>query len=136
MGQWRAQAEIPATVLAPRAARHTVAALLPGWQLEPLVDDALLVVSELVTNAVRHAPGQAGLELELVAHADRLRITVTDGSAIRPVVAHLQHTRPSGRGLHIVQALAARWGVDHLPDGKRVWAELATPHPGRHLTLT
>src|SRR5207248_5109000 len=102
MGQWRATADLPATLHGPGAARHAVATLLRGWRLEALIDDAELVVSELVTNAVMHAPGQGGIELELVAHADRLRITVTDGSTLRPVVAEFHPGRPGGRGMRIV----------------------------------
>ncbi len=138
MGQWRATADIPATVRGPAAARHLVGTLLRGWQLEPLIDAAELVVSELVTNAILHAPGEDSHELELVAHAGRLRITVADGSAIRPmVVAELHPDQPHGRGLHIVEALATRWGVDDHHGGKRLWVELAVPgKDSNHLTRT
>jgi anti-sigma regulatory factor (Ser/Thr protein kinase) len=137
MGQWRATADIPATAIGPAAARHLVATLVRGWQLEPLIDAAELVVTELVTNAILHAPGEDSCELELVAHAGRLRITVANGSAIRPVVAELQPDQTHGRGLHAVEALATRWGVDDHHGGKRVWGELAVPGKHRnHLTPT
>lgn len=135
MGQWRATAELPATPQGPAAARHAVSALLSGWQLDPLIEDAQLVVSELVTNAVLHAPGAHNVDLELLAHADRLRITVSDPSTSPPVLAPLQPNGAHGKGMHIISALAARWGIEDHPYGKRVWAELTLPHPGRRLTL-
>jgi anti-sigma regulatory factor (Ser/Thr protein kinase) len=135
MGQWRASADLPATLQGPSAARHAVATLLHGWQLQALIEDAELVVSELVTNAVQHAPGQDRVELELVAHADRLRITVADRSTLRPVVAEPHPGRPRGRGMRIVQTLATRWGVDDHDTGKSVWVELALPSRRWHPTL-
>jgi anti-sigma regulatory factor (Ser/Thr protein kinase) len=136
MGQWRANADLPATLQGPGAARHAVATLLRGWRREALIDDAQLVVSELVTNAILHAPGQDSVELELVAHAERLRITVTDRSTLRPVVAEPHPERPRGRGMRIVDSLAIRWGVDDdQENGKRVWVELELPPRRPHLSL-
>jgi len=131
MGQWRAAADIPATVRGPAAARHLVLALLDGWQLGQLSSDAQLVVSELVSNAVEHAPGTDSFKLELLWHADRLRIALADGSSIRPVVAELDAERPRGRGMHIVAALADDWGADEHSGGKRVWVELGATCPHR-----
>jgi Histidine kinase-like ATPase domain len=107
-------------------ARHVVAATLPAWDLPALADDAQLIVSELVANAYRHAPGTDSFELELVRHPDRLRLSLADGFSIRPVIAELDPDRPTGRGLRIVQALADALGADDHHGGKRVWVELRT----------
>ena len=82
MGQWRAAAEIPATPRGPATARHIVSSLLEGWQLGELAPDAALIVSELVSNAVEHAPIGDSFELELLCHADRLRISVASGEVV------------------------------------------------------
>jgi anti-sigma regulatory factor (Ser/Thr protein kinase) len=124
MGQWRATADIPATPLGPSTARHVVGALLEGWQLAGVAADAALVVSELVTNAVEHAPVTDSFELELVCHADRVRITLADGSSIRPVVRELSAQEPRGRGMRLVSELADDWGAEDFGTGKRVWVEL------------
>lgn len=123
MTEWHASADVPATVYGPAAARTIVAALLNAWGLDRVTYEAQVVVSELVTNAVKHAPGPESLELELIRQADRLRISLADGSAIRPVVAELNETEPRGRGMHIVAGLTDRWGADEHRGGKRVWAE-------------
>lgn len=126
MAQLRASIDVPASVQGPAAARRVVAALLLVWELPDLCDDAELVVSELVTNAYRHAPGTASFELELVRQEAGVRIALADGNAIRPVVAELKADhQPSGRGMAIVARLAARWGAeDHHAGGKRVWVDL------------
>jgi anti-sigma regulatory factor (Ser/Thr protein kinase) len=125
VGQWRASADIPATVRGPSAARHMVGALMRGWELGGLCDDAELVVSELVTNAVVHAPGTDSFELELTRHPDHVTISLADGSAIRPVIEALDADRPRGRGMLIVSSLAADWGSEEQAGGKRVWVDLA-----------
>lgn len=127
MGQWRAAADIPATQRGPATARHVVRGLLEGWHLGELAPDASLVVSELVSNAVEHAPSTHSFELELLCDADRLRITLADGSSIKPVIAALDNERPRGRGMRIVDELAADWGAEEFRDGKRVWVDLSVP---------
>ena len=85
--------------------------------------DALLVVSELVGNAVRHGADRVVLALE--QSADVLVVAVEDGSAVLPGARDLDPDAESGRGMRIVEAVALRWGVSELSPGKRVWAELA-----------
>ncbi|WP_078849526.1 ATP-binding protein [Streptomyces sp. NRRL F-5126] len=88
------------------------------------VEDVVLTVSELVTNAVRYGtePGEA-LIVSLDVSPKRVRVEVYDRSRDRPYPGGgLDDER--GRGLLIVNSLAESWGVDDLPDGKRVWAEL------------
>jgi len=104
------------------------AALLPVWELPELSADAELVVSELVTNAYRHAPGTDSFELELVRREDGVRIALADGNAVRPVIAELKaDNQPTGRGMAIVAALATRWGAEDHHGGKRVWVDLERP---------
>lgn len=111
---------------APAHARAWVAARLPD--VPPVIaDDALLLVSELVTNAVRH--GAPTIQIALILAADRMRVEVSDGGAELPVVPSDRPSadRPTGRGLLIVAATAQDWGVvARAPgeDGKTVWAEL------------
>lgn len=89
-------------------------------------EDALLIVSELVTNAVRHGRPEVVLHLETTS--DRVRIEVHDASDELPLVPVDQPAadRPSGRGLLIVAATASDWGIARRTGrpGKTVWAEL------------
>ncbi|MCF2539032.1 ATP-binding protein [Streptomyces nigra] len=106
-------------------ARHFVAALLDGHG--PL-DDAVLVVSELATNAVRHsrsgAPG--GWFLVVVCFGDDLvRIEVVDEGGERvPHLCDVTSQEESGRGLLLIASCAKDWGVKNWPQGRAVWAEL------------
>jgi anti-sigma regulatory factor (Ser/Thr protein kinase) len=124
MGQLRAVVELPATLRSAATARAVIRALLPAWGLTPVVDDAELVVSELVSNAVEHAPGSETYELEVMQRGAGVRISLADGSSIKPVVAELARDRPRGRGMRIVEALTRAWGADDHHGGKRVWVEL------------
>ena len=124
MAQWRASVDVPANAQGPAAARRVVAALLPVWELPELCNDAEVVVSELVTNAYRHAPGTDSFELELVRREDGVRIALADGASVRPVIAELGEYHPTGRGMAIVAALATRWGAEDHHGGKRVWVDL------------
>ena len=109
---------------APKLAREAVGKLdVTG----PARDDALLVVSELATNAVLHSGSDPNEEIEIVAEVlpDRLRIEVTDGgrSDNTPVPRADEYAGPGGIGLRVVQAIAHGWGTER-GNGTRVWAEL------------
>jgi CheY-like chemotaxis protein len=106
----------------PAHARAFTQRVLRGWSCEPLIEDAQLIISELVTNAIRHAGSSATLWLRLSTRT--LQITVADEhrASPRPLPASL--TRRHGRGLMVVAALAAAWGVEPHHGGKAVWAEL------------
>ncbi len=134
MSQWRAVIDVPGSVHGPAAARQVVAALLPMWGIGRVTADAQLIVTELVTNAYQHAPGADSfeLELELLGYPERLRIALADGSAVRPVIAELDETRPTGRGMRIVASLATEWGAEDHHGGKRVWVDLAVRRPATH----
>ena len=103
-------------------ARRFVTATLRQWGRPDLVDDALLVVGELAANAVTHA-GSA-FTVDLSDRDDHVHISVRDFSVTRPVPRPPPPMATSGRGLGLVSAVSCRWGVDLLPDGKAVWAEL------------
>jgi anti-sigma regulatory factor (Ser/Thr protein kinase) len=90
-------------------------------------DDAALLVTELVANVIDHAKEEASLGLEVAVSDGWLRISVADGSSIRPVVRELSQERPRGRGLLLVKAIADRWGSEEHRGGKRVWFELSPP---------
>ncbi|WP_030549300.1 ATP-binding protein [Streptomyces albus] len=106
------------------AARRLVRAALAAWGMEDLADDGVLVVSELVSNAVRHARSHAIRVTVTRPGPTRVRIGVVDKSARTPVVREPGDEDEGGRGLALVGALAEDWGTDTLPWGKRVWAQL------------
>lgn len=125
-----AQALFPADAEAARHARKHVRELLAhddAWRLsDERLDDVLLIVSELVTNAYRYGtkPGDSVL-VTVLTTTETVRIEVDDARRQRPHLRNESDERACGRGLHIVDALAARWDVDDRPYGKRVWAEVA-----------
>ena len=90
-----------------------------------LLDDAALVLSELVTNALR--AGGTSVTVQLQLWPGRLRVAVTDSAPGRPHLRHPGLRETSGRGLQVVATLADDWGVTELDPagGKQVWAELA-----------
>jgi len=106
------------------AARRAVAAQLRAWGLDPLVDTVSLAVSELATNAVLHVGG--GLRLTLSRVSEGVRLEVGDGSARTPQQRRPMELSGTGRGLHLVDMLAADWGVEAgSATGKVVWAVFA-----------
>ncbi|MEV4446441.1 ATP-binding SpoIIE family protein phosphatase [Streptomyces mirabilis] len=137
-----ARAALPGTPLAPGAARRMVRETLADWGelalpgaeivRERLAEDAVLVVSELVTNAVVHA----GTDVELLC-----RLEITDGGAVGAVVVEVSDHHPSravreesaeraygtpeyGRGLRLVASLSEAWGITYRTGVKTVWARL------------
>lgn len=87
------------------------------------LDDAALVLSELVGNAVRHAEGET-MQVRLRRHGSVLRIAVLDRSAAAPVPRTAAYDDESGRGLSIIEALSCRWGWEPRSSGKVVWADV------------
>ncbi|MFY1659198.1 ATP-binding protein [Micromonospora sp. WMMD1274] len=126
MSELTAHLDLPGGVDALTAAREVTRTVLTGWRLGDLqwVDDAVLIADELVANAVRHGGGCPRLYI----HADGTSVTIAavDGSAIVP--RRRDPDRDGGRGLAIIEALGAEWGVTDFSDGhKRVWARLTAP---------
>ncbi|WP_433859811.1 SpoIIE family protein phosphatase [Streptomyces kronopolitis] len=112
-------------------ARRFTARTLRSWGVTDEVDVALLVVSELVTNAIAHTRGEVRLDLTLAA--DRLRVAVNDASPRAPVKpASVDWEATGGRGLLLVEAMSASWGSVPLSGGKQVWSEISLPPGERH----
>ena len=89
-----------------------------------VVDAANLIVSELMTNAVNASCSSSNLTLS--CEGDFLRISVLDDGPGRPQLTEAAERDEHGRGLAIIDALAASWGVvEYEDDGKQVWAELS-----------
>ena len=86
-------------------------------------DDALLLTSELVTNAVLH--GRSEVCVEITAGPEQVRIAVLDENSRHPVVVTEDADALDGRGLALVAAIASTWGVEDRPMGKSVWFELS-----------
>jgi anti-sigma regulatory factor (Ser/Thr protein kinase) len=119
-----------ATPLAASAARAYVEATLESWELTALTENVTLVVSELVTNAVRYAPDLLTLECFISADG-RFVLQVADPSTELPIPGQAGPFDVHGRGLVIVEALADEWGA-HLADdmgGKVVWAAFGVSAP-------
>lgn len=127
---WAWEMSLPAAEQAPALARQATREVLASWRVAHLEETALLFVSELVTNAVRHAASRGSmLVLRLEAEGTSLRIEVHDGDPQWPQPGTPAGLDESGYGFVIVDALANTWGVSETPTGKAVWAELDT-RPG------
>ncbi|MCQ9180996.1 SpoIIE family protein phosphatase [Streptomyces sp. IBSBF 2953] len=116
--------QLPVDPAAVAGARRAASGQLAAWGLSELEFSTELIVSELVTNAIRY--GHAPIELRLI-RADVLICEVSDGSSTAP---HLRRARvfdEGGRGLLLVAQVAERWGSRHTATGKTIWAEQPLP---------
>lgn len=109
---------------APRAARRFVTWALESCERHDAVPATALIVSELATNAVRHAGSSFTVTVKLGGPAG-VRVAVRDGSAAAPNRRVAHELAESGRGLQLVSELATAWGTDVDRAGKVVWAEIA-----------
>ena len=115
--------DLPQDLASVRVARSFVRDRLAEWDLEALLDDAFIVVSELAANAITHADSSYRIRLALTEVA--LRIEVRDGGTGTPEPQPLSMTDEHGRGLLMVAALSASWGIEDAEDNhKVVWADL------------
>ncbi|MFE2425306.1 SpoIIE family protein phosphatase [Streptomyces sp. NPDC059373] len=105
-------------------ARRLVRQALRRWDLEPLTEATELLVSEIVTNAVRYAERPITLRL---LRTDVLRCEVGDDAPTLPRMRHAQPQDEGGRGLYLVSRMAQRWGATRLSAGKVVWFEMGIP---------
>lgn len=113
--------------------RHQLARDLATYDLPAeTIDDAVLVASELVGNAIRHtAVSEAGtLEVSWNVDGSGVQVSVGDASGKPPVARVGRTDEPDGRGLRIVDALADDWGVERAGTGKRVWAHIPAAGQG------
>jgi len=116
-------------------ARRVLRHMLHEWQVESMADPAALLVSELVTNAVKASARQAGRDrgqlpmigLTIRLTAASLVLEVWDASPLRPVRQKTDTASDRGRGLLLIDALANSWGDRAADGGKIVWCDLAIP---------
>ncbi|GAA0460705.1 hypothetical protein Aca07nite_27100 [Actinoplanes capillaceus] len=127
MSELTAHLDLPLGRGAPASARRAVTAVLAGWGLHDgdWLDACAVVVSELVSNAVRHGGGC--VELSIEAHGGRVTVAVADGSSVVP--RRRDPDGVGGRGIALIEALSAGWTVENHHGGKRVRVELK-PYPG------
>lgn len=123
--QLSAELSLPPVASSVVAFRHFAATTLLSWQLDAIRDTAELLVSELVTNAVTYAATPVSLR---IARLDgRVQVVVVDGDVHQPVRRVPASDDEHGRGLMLVDMLAASWGTRvAAPTGKAVWFELPT----------
>ncbi|MFF7648926.1 SpoIIE family protein phosphatase [Streptomyces sp. NPDC007983] len=118
--------DVPSDPAAVAGVRAGALRQLEEWGLEEVAFTAELVLSELITNAIRHATGP--IRLQLVR--DRgLICEVSDTSSTSPHLRYATTTDEGGRGLFLVAQFAERWGTRYTAGGKVIWAELALPEP-------
>jgi anti-sigma regulatory factor (Ser/Thr protein kinase) len=105
------------------AARAFVRSRLGAWELRDHIDDAVLITSELVTNAILHA--RTPVQLRLINEGSSIRVEVYDENSRMPMLSGVGPDATSGRGMAVISAIAHSWGMELEHDGKVVWAELA-----------
>ncbi|MEV6806168.1 SpoIIE family protein phosphatase [Streptomyces sp. NPDC051132] len=119
-----AQWQVPSDPAAVSRVRSSVTRRLADWGLEELAFTTELILSELVTNAIRYGRGPIGVRLL----RDRTLICeVSDRSTTSPHLRYAASTDEGGRGLFLVAQLAERWGTRYTPHGKVIWAEQPLP---------
>ncbi|MEV6046883.1 PAS domain S-box protein [Streptomyces xanthochromogenes] len=122
-------ADLPAQPISVGEGRRFLRRTLQDWDCEDLIDTACLLASELLSNSVRHACDP--LRLRLRRAEDELNIEVCDGSPVLPQARTAELDEESGRGLALLDQLAASWGTLPTQEGKAVWFALPLPDPDR-----
>ncbi|MER5968679.1 ATP-binding protein [Streptomyces sp. NPDC002055] len=120
--EWSFPAE-PGSV---RKARSLVRSTLNEWGLNAVSDVTVLLVSELVTNAMRYASGPIGVRIQRI-RSDALLVEVSDPLPDPPLARSAAPDDEGGRGLQLVAHASKRWGTRHGNRGKAVWFELGLP---------
>ncbi|MFG2829252.1 ATP-binding protein [Streptomyces sp. NPDC048434] len=119
-----AEWSFPADPGAVRTARRAVRRVLADWGLNGAADMAVLLVSELVTNSLRHASGPIGVRMVLL-NTDGLLVEVSDPLPDPPQERDAAPDDEGGRGLQLVACSSRRWGTRRGKSGKTVWFELS-----------
>ncbi|MFJ3714598.1 SpoIIE family protein phosphatase [Streptomyces sp. NPDC090057] len=119
-----AEWQVPSDPAAVGEVRASVVRRLGEWGLEELSFTTELILSELVTNAIRYGRGPIGVRL---LRERTLICEVSDGSTTSPHLRYAASTDEGGRGLFLVAQLAERWGTRYTPHGKIIWAEQPLP---------
>lgn len=122
----RLEYQLPSSATVLGYARQLTRSACRRWVNRETCDTVLLVLSELLGNAVKAAVGPSVL-LRLSWTARRIRIEVEDDSSVVPAPRQATETDEGGRGLLLVTQLAVRWGSFPIGRGKCVWAEVALP---------
>jgi serine phosphatase RsbU (regulator of sigma subunit)/anti-sigma regulatory factor (Ser/Thr protein kinase) len=117
-----ARTTLPSDDSAAALARAFVHDALVAIDAPEVVERAVLLTSELVTNALLH--GEPALHVEVLAVPDGVRVAVSDEHPDLPTPRYAEREDEHGRGLRLVEALASKWGVDARSPGKTVWFEL------------
>jgi DNA-binding NarL/FixJ family response regulator len=107
----------------PSVARRCIASTLATWETVDPIETIQLLVTELVTNVIVHTPGTPDVRVSL--HPDFVHVEVSDPDAVTLSPHHASIDESSGRGLHLVESLAAAWGFVQVDDGKVVWFDVA-----------
>ena len=115
----RAERELPVSREAPAQAREFLRSATCVEHHSEVLDDAVLIVSELVTNSVLH--GGPPLVVAVDCDEDTLQVRVRDGAPSLPTRRHATEVDESGRGLALVAEMSSDWGVDPEENGKHVW---------------
>jgi anti-sigma regulatory factor (Ser/Thr protein kinase) len=115
---------LPAGPIAAPEARSQIRAVISAWDVPVDPSVAVLLTSELVTNALRHEPGET-VTLAITCSCAQLRIDVHDTSRLLPVLVEAPVDAEAGRGLMLVASLSDQWGVYLTPAGKAVYFTLA-----------
>lgn len=113
------------------ARRRLITDLIAAGVREPAIFDVALVLSELLSNALRHASPLPGAKLRVAwsLHRDSVEVAVSDGGGqTSPELGEASHGAVGGRGLGIVAKLSRRWGVRGGDGDVTVWAEIPAPH--------
>lgn len=127
----RCELKIEATPPRLGQVRRIVQAYLKYWRLNPMIDPALLGITELLANVYRHAKPSKRCTLELAYRPGRLTVSVHDADPRQPVVGGLEPLGDGGRGMTIVAAVSDSWGSrpETATGGKVVWFTLDDPLP-------
>lgn len=123
---------VPCEAASARRARQLVEAALTAWGLSRCAQDATLAMSELVANAVVHSHS-SGSHIRVTVSRPvphRVRVAVVDKSRTEPAHRTSGEADEDGRGLIVIEGVSETWGIDRLPWGKRVWAELVVEPEG------
>lgn len=119
---------LPPEPTSPREARERAARELEGWGDPEARHAVVLLISELVTNAVVHARSTVTIDLAVIDDGP-VHVNVHDESPVRPTPRHHVADRPGGRGMYLLESLAARWGVEESRTGKSIWFEVDRLQP-------
>lgn len=129
-----ARVELAGTVESPAAARGFMRRVLDAWDCEDPDEIAVLLTSEVVSNAVVHAATRLALDVVWDDGGEMLRVEVRDGDECPPRHRHPSIDAVGGRGIMLVESLARRWGSEPEGEGKVVWFELGTRRRLRRTT--